>query len=202
MSYFTDLVQNLKISPIPQSPAPSTYTTLSNLYDTQGGVYGKDYSNLRDIIYSGINGQIPDSLTRSIRDESGKLMLDTKQNLAGQGLQGSGLGSVINSDILGKEAAAISDAQFKYRMDSINKLLGLNQDTADRSLDYLKSQQNLTLDREKLAELARQFGLNLDFQKEQADTSFLDVLGSIFGGVAGFIPSLSGGVEAASGGGR
>lgn len=173
----------------------------SPLQSYQGGGYE---GFLGKLLADRIRGENPllDELRqvgrKDITDSTNRGLRNIKEQLAASGFRGIGANAI--NDLYENESDAIAGlnvnlAQFQDQQtqNAIQQLLGLNATVGQQKLSALQSDRQFELGVKNLLEGRRQFDEQLDFNKDQADTDFLDVLGGILGGGLGALTGTLGG---------
>ena len=165
---------------------------------------GSNFDFLQNNLKQSIGGNNPifDTLfgnaQRRIGASTDRNIQDIKEMGAQSGFRGAG-GNLINEAYKGEKEAlsGISDnlalQEMNYQQNAINQLLGLNQFEGGQNFGAFQSDRQNSQFNQSQAQQWKMFQEQMNFQKDQANTDFWDVLSGIFGGVAGGFGGALGG---------
>jgi len=153
---------------------------------------GSNYGYLTDLIKGNIEGNNPiydiifGNAARRIGGTTSRNIRDVKENLAASGFRGTGA-NLINdayrseADALSQVSDSIAQMQASEKQNSINQLLGLNNQ--ESNLAYNTNQSNIQQNQwlRSFLEGQRQFNENLNYQKENTPSVWEGILGSLLG---------------------
>lgn len=156
---------------------------------------GSDFNSLKGKLNTQMQGDPHKANFRALFNkqlgiQSNRAVKNINEQMASSGFRGAGANLI--GDIF--ESGAVATQGFEndllkndtqIEQNAINQLLGLNQFEGNQQFGKFQSDRQNSQFNQSQAQQWKMFQQQMQFQREQADTDFWDVLGGILGGATG-----------------